>query len=168
LQSYALIKTALLDWKSKYLLIAPFNGTISLHKNIYEGLNVMAGEPILYLIPSNSNWLCEILITQQNFGKINVGQRSVLKFDSYNFEEFGITEGIVKSVSATPQEVKTNEGSQNLYLVQVAIDSSLQTSYHKTIQARFGLTGTANIILDDKNLLEKLFLDRFKSLFVFQ
>ncbi|MDP3929608.1 MAG: HlyD family efflux transporter periplasmic adaptor subunit [Bacteroidota bacterium] len=168
LQSYALLKTALLDWKSKYLLIAPFNGTISLHKNIYEGLNLMAGEPILYLIPSNSSWLCEILIAQQNFGKINVGQRSVLKFDSYNFEEFGITEGIVKSVSATPQEVKTNEGSQNLYLVQVAIDSSLQTSYHKTIQARFGLTGTANIILDDKNLLEKLFLDRFKSLFVFQ
>lgn len=168
LQSYALLKTALLDWKSKYLLIAPFSGTISLHKNIYEGLNLMAGEPILYLIPSNSAWLCEILIAQQNFGKINIGQRSVLKFDSYNFEEFGITEGIVQSVSATPQEVKTNEGSQNLYLVQVAIDSSLQTSYHKTIQARFGLTGTANIILDDKNLLEKLFLDRFKSLFVFQ
>lgn len=168
LQSYALLKTSLLDWKSKYLLVAPFSGTISLHKNIYEGLNLMAGEPILYLIPSNSAWLCEILIAQQNFGKINIGQRSVLKFDSYNFEEFGITEGIVQSVSATPQEVKTTEGSQNLYLVQVAIDSSLQTSYHKTIQARFGLTGTANIILDDKNLLEKLFLDRIKSLFVYQ
>jgi hypothetical protein len=53
-------------------------------------------------------------------------------------------------------------------LVQIAIDSSLTTTYHKTIQPRYGLTGTANIALDDKSLLEKLFLDRFKSLFVYQ
>jgi hypothetical protein len=84
------------------------------------------------------------------------------------FEEFGVTEGLVKTVSATPQEVKTNEGNQNMFLVQIAIDSSLTTTYHKTIQPRYGLTGTANIALDDKSLLEKLFLDRFKSLFVYQ
>jgi HlyD family secretion protein len=168
IQSYSLLKSAIADWKSKYLFIAPFNGTISLPKNIFEGLNLQAGEPVLYIIPDSSDWLCEVLIPQQNFGKISIEQRAILKFDSYNFEEFGVTEGLVKTVSATPQEVKTNEGNQNMFLVQIAIDSSLTTTYHKTIQPRYGLTGTANIALDDKSLLEKLFLDRFKSLFVYQ
>jgi HlyD family secretion protein len=168
LQSFSILKSAIADWKSKYLFVAPFNGTISLPKNIYEGLNLQAGEPVLYIIPDSSSWLCEVLIPQQNFGKIAIAQRAILKFDSYNFEEFGVTEGWVKTISATPQEVKTNEGNQNLFLVQIAIDSSLSTTYHKTIQPRYGLTGTATITLDDKSLLEKLFLDRFKALFVYQ
>ena len=168
LQSFSLLKAAIADWKSKYLFIAPFNGTISLPKNIFEGLNLQAGESVLYIIPDSSDWLCEVLIPQQNFGKISIEQRAILKFDSYNFEEFGVTEGRVKTVSATPQEVKSNEGNQNMYLVQIAIDSSLTTSYHKTIKPRYGLTGTATITLDDRSVLEKLFLDRFKSLFVYQ
>lgn len=167
-QSYSVLKAAIADWKSKYLLIAPFNGTISLPKNIFEGLNLQAGEPVLYIIPDSCDWLFEVLIPQQNFGKISIGQRAILKFDSYNFEEFGVTEGRVKTVSATPQEVKSNEGNQNMFLVQIAIDSSLTTTYHKTIQPRYGLSGTATIALDDKSLLEKLFLDRFKSLFIYQ
>ena len=168
LQSYSLLKASVADWKAKYLFIAPFSGHISLPKNIFEGLNIQAGEPVLYIIPDSSDWLCEVLIPQQNFGKISVGQRTILKFDSYNFEEFGVTEGRVKSISATPQEVKTPEGTQNMYLVQVAIDSSLITTYHKHIKPRFGLTGTATIALDDKSLLEKLFLDRFRALFTYQ
>lgn len=168
LQSFSLLKAAIADWKSKYLFIAPFNGTISLPKNIFQGLNLQAGETVLYIIPDSSDWLCEVLIPQQNFGKIAIAQRAILKFDSYNFEEFGVTEGRVKTVSATPQEVKTNEGNQNLYLVQIAIDSSLNTSYHKTIKPRYGLTGIATITLDDRSVLEKLFLDRFRALFVYQ
>lgn len=168
MQSFSILKAAITDWKSKYFFVAPFSGSISLNKNIYEGLNVQAGEPLLFIMPDSNGWLCEVLIPQQNFGKINTGQRTILKFDSYNFEEFGVTQGQVKSVSATPQEVKTNDGTQNMYLVRVAIDSSLTTTYHKTIQPRYGLTGTATIALDDKSLLEKLFLDRFRALFVHQ
>jgi len=167
-QSYSVLKAAIADWKSKYLFIAPFNGTISLPKNIFEGLNLQAGEPVLYIIPDSSDWLCEVLIPQKNFGKISIGQRAILKFDSYNFEEFGVTEGRVETVSATPQEVKTNDGVTNMFLVHVSIDSSLTTSYHKTIKPRYGLTGTATITLDDRSILEKLFLDRFKGLFVYQ
>lgn len=168
IQSYSVLKASIADWKSKYLFIAPFDGSISMPANIFEGLNIQAGEPVLYIIPDSSNWLCEVLIPQQNFGKISINQRTILKFDSYNFEEYGVVEGVVKTVSATPQELKTAEGTQNLYLIQIAIDSSLFTSYHKQIRPRFGLSGTATIALDDKSVLEKLFLDRFRSLFVYQ
>jgi hypothetical protein len=120
------------------------------------------------IISDSINWLAEVLIGQQNFGKVKLGQVCILKFDSYNFEEFGIVKGKIKSIAATPQEIKSTEGSQNMYLVQIALNDTLTTSYHQTIQTQFGFTGAASIVLDDKNLLEKLFLDKFKALFVYQ
>jgi multidrug resistance efflux pump len=168
IQSYALLKSAIADWKNKYMVIAPFNGTVSYNRNIYDGLQIQAGEALLFIIPQGSQWVGELLIPQQNFGKLNTGQRTILKFDSYNFEEFGVVEGTVLTISSTPQELKSNDGIQNVYLIQIAIDSNVTTSYHKTIQPRFGLSGTAAIALDDKSLLEKLFLDKFRALFVYQ
>lgn len=168
IQSYSLLKASIADWKNKYFIMAPFGGEVSFNRNIYEGLQVQAGEPLLYIVPKGSNRIAEIFIQQQNFGKLNKGQRAILKFDAYPFEEFGVVKGFVANVSNTPQEEKTNEGVLNVFLVQIATDSNLTTSYHKTILPRFGLTGTAAIALDNKSLLEKLFLDRFKALFVYQ
>mgnify|MGYP000028131697 CR=1 FL=1 len=167
-QAYAVLKSAISDWNSKYLFVAPFSGKVSFPKNIYEGLNVRAGDPVLYIIPDNSDWICEVLVTQQNFGKIKVGQPAILKFDSYNFEEFGVIKGLVSSVSNVPQEVQAKEGIQNLFLVQVSISKSLSTSYHKTITPKYGLSGIATIALDDKSVLEKLFLDKLRNVFVNQ
>lgn len=168
LQSFALLRSTIQDWKSKFLFIAPFNGIVSFHKNLYEGIQIQAGEPILYLISDSTNWICEVLIPQQNFGKITLNQTSILKFDGYNFEEYGVIKGFVKSISATPQEIKTNDGLLNLYLVQIGLNNNMKTTYHKPIQPRYGLTGTATITLYNKSVLEKLFLDKFKALFVFQ
>lgn len=168
LQSFSILKSAIADWKSKYLFVAPFSGKVSLPKNIYEGLNVRLGDPVLYIIPDSSDWICEVLIAQQNFGKINVGQQAILKFDSYNFEEFGVIKGTVTSVSNVPQEVQAKDGIQTLFLVQISIDSNLTTTYHKNITPKYGLSGIATIALDDKSVLEKLFVDKLKGLFVNQ
>jgi len=168
IQNYSILRTAIEDWKSKFLLISSFDGAVSFNRNIYQGLQVNAGEPLIYLIPQGSNWVGELFIPQQNFGKIKTSQRAILKFDSYNFEEFGIIEGKVSSISNIPQEVKSTEGVQNLFMVQIELDPILETSFHQSIEPRFGLSGSCAIALDDKSILEKLFLDKFKALFIYQ
>ena len=167
-QNYAILKTAIDDWKSKFLLISTFDGKVSFNRNIYEGLQVNIGDPLIYLIPNGSSWVGELFIPQQNFGKLKINQRAILKFDSYNFEEFGIVEGKVTSISTIPQEMKSADGIQNLFMVQIGLDSLLATSFHQRIEPRFGLSGSCAIALDDKSILEKLFLDKFKALFIYQ
>ncbi len=167
LQNFYGLLAALNDWENKYLIIAPFSGQVSFNRNIYEGLQVQAGEPILYLIHKDNILVCEMMLPQINFGKLKKGQRCIIKFDSYNFEEYGILEGYVFNISDIPIEVKTQTGNENMYLIQVAFKNGLTTSYHKKIKAHYGLTGIASIVLENKNLLEKLFLDKFKSLFVY-
>ncbi len=164
IQSFYGLKAALQDWKSKFLIVAPVQGIASFNKNIHEGIQTQIGEPLLYIIPNGSTWVCEILIPQTNLGKLKEGNKCILKFDSYNYEEYGVFEGKVQSVSAIPQEVKGQTGSENLFLVRVNIADSLLSNYNKTIEGRYGLTGSASILLDNKSLLEKIFLDKFLSL----
>lgn len=168
LQNYYGLIAALNDWKSKFLITAPFTGQVSFNRNIFEGLQVQAGEPLLFISPANSILVSEIMVPQINFGKLKKDQRCIIKFDSYNFEEYGVLEAYVFNISDIPTEVKTQSGAENVYMVQVAFKNKLETSYHKKIEPRYGLTGTASIILEDKSLLEKLFLDKFKALFVYQ
>jgi multidrug resistance efflux pump len=168
LQNYYGLIAALNDWKSKFLITAPFAGQVSFNRNIYEGLQVQAGEALLFISPSNSVLVCEIMVPQINFGKLKKDQRCIIKFDSYNFEEYGVLDAYVFNISDIPMEIKTQTGNENVYMIQVAFKNKLETSYHKKIEPRYGLTGLANIILEDKSLLEKLFLDKFKALFVYQ
>jgi HlyD family secretion protein len=168
IQSFQFLHSALSDWESKYLVISPFNGQVNFNKNIFEGLQLQAGESLLYISPAGSELVCEMMVPQINFGKLKNNLRCIIKFDSYNFEEYGILQGYVFNISDVPTEVKTQNGSENMYLVQIAFKNGLETSYHKQIQPRFGLTGVSSIILEDKSVLEKLFLDKFKALFVYQ
>lgn len=164
IQSFYGLKAALQDWKSKFLIAAPITGIASFNRNIHEGMQTQAGEPLLYVIPNGSKWICELLIPQTNLGKLKKGNKCILKFDSYNYEEYGIFEGTVASISDIPQEVKNQGGSENAFLVKVSLADSLVSNYNKTVEGRYGLMGTASIVLDDKSLLEKLFLDKFLSL----
>ncbi len=165
IQSFYNLKTNLQEWKSKFYISAPFKGVTSFNKNIYKGLHVQAGEPLIYLLPEGSDWICEVLIPQPNIGKLEVGAHCVLKFDSYNYEEFGTFDGTVVSFSDLPQETKTPNGIQHDYLLKVKLNNGLTSSYNKTIAGRYGLSGSVNIILEDKSLLEKLVLDKVYSVF---
>ena len=167
-QNFGVLWVSISDWKTKYTLYAPFDGQVNFNRNIYNGLQVLTGESVLYISPSKSDWIAEMLIPQQNFGKIKLGQKVILKFDGYNFEEFGAVEGSIKNIANIPQELKSNEGNVNMFLVQVSINNGFKTNYQKNIKPLFGLNGQASIVLDDKSVLEKLFLDKFKAIFVFQ
>lgn len=167
-QVFYALKSTLKDWKSTYLVVAPFAGTASFNRNIYEGMQVSTGDALLYIVPQGSELVCETLVPQPNFGKIKKDQRCVIKFDSYNFEEYGVVEGYVFNISDIPQEVNEPSGIRNYYMTQVALSNGVNTSYNKQLNVRFGLTGTINIVLDDKNLLEKLFLDKLRSLWTYQ
>lgn len=163
-QAFGILWVAVADWQSKYMLRATSNGRVLLNRNLFEGMPVQVGDPLLFISPEDNTWIAEILITQQNFGKLKLGQRVILKFDGYRFEEFGMIEGKVKNLAQIPQEIKTSEGTSNKYLVEISLASKFTTSYQKTIQPFYGLNGDASIVLDDKNLLEKLFLEKWRTL----
>ncbi|MHA4894997.1 HlyD family secretion protein [Pedobacter sp. PWIIR3] len=86
-------------WESQYLIRAQMDGNLSLLTNLKEGQFVDSGQPLFFIAPENSSFYGVVSISQQNIGKIRVGQQVHIKVRSYPFEEFGILTGKIQSIN---------------------------------------------------------------------
>lgn len=87
----------------------------------------------------------------RNSGKIKPGQRVIIKLENYPYREWGTIDGEVKIISEVPTKGE-NEG----YVVYVQI-MDLVTSYGKTLEFKQEMIGSAEIVLEEITLLERIF-----------
>jgi HlyD family secretion protein len=113
-------------WKSKYLLISPIDGLIYSSKIIQEQQMVKSGEEIFYIVSSSDYSLGQIRIPQDNFGKVKIGQKVLIKFQAFPFQEYGVVNGIVLSISTLP-------ASDNSFFATVDLPSSTITRLMRDI-----------------------------------
>jgi hypothetical protein len=92
---------------------------------------------------------CNIPI--RNSGKIREDQKVFLKLENFPYREWGTVKASVGSIS---QISKTGEDPG--YVVYLNIDD-LNTSYGKTLEFNQELMGSAEILLDEVTVLERLF-----------
>ncbi len=142
------------DWKKKFLLIAPIDGTVSFSAFLQENQQLKQGQIVCFINPGNSNYYVEVLVPQYNFGKIKTGQDVLLKFQAYPYQEFGSVNGRIEFISNIP--------SDSGYLTKLTLPKGLVTNYNKIIQYRTGLSMQADIITDKRRLLERFF-SNFRS-----
>lgn len=149
IQALHTFKSQLNEWKAKYLLIAPVEGSIVFTTFLQENQQLQSRQTIGYVNPGNSKYYAEIYVPQANFGKIKPGQQVLLKLPAYPFEEFGSIEGKIDFISTIP--------SDSGYLTKVAINKYPYTNYNKKIQHREGLMANAEIITKNLNLLQRFY-----------
>ena len=112
--------------------------------------NVKAGETVFTIQPSDSSRvLGKALLPLQGSGKVHVGQRVHIRLNNYPDQEFGYVKGQVASISPAPTE-------EGMYIVEITLPDGMQTNYGKQLPVSRELKGTADIILADKNVLERL------------
>lgn len=143
------------DWKAKYLLIAPVDGRIIFASFLQENQQLKINQTICFINPENTQYFAEVVIPQNNFGKIYKGQKVLLKLPAYPYQEFGTVQGRITFISNIP----TDSG----YLAKVTLPYGLQTNYKKQIQYHEGLLAKGEIITSDSKLSDRIF-NQFKSL----
>ncbi len=148
-QSINTFKSQIDEWRKKYTLIAPISGKVAFASFVQENQQLQANQTICFINPENSQYFAEIVIPQGNFGKVAVGQRVLLKFQSYPFQEYGSVIGKIEFISHIP--------SENGYLAKVVFTNGLMTTYNKKIQYRDGLLANAEIVTKDMRLLERFY-----------
>lgn len=137
------------EWKEKYLLKAPISGKIVFSSIIEQNQELSVGEVICWVIPDDTEYFVELYIPQSNLGKVKRGQKVRLKFPSYPYQEYGSLIGEIDYIS----EIPTEEG----FLAKASLPKGLTTNYNKSIYYRDGLVAEAEIYLEDKKLITKLF-----------
>ncbi len=143
------------EWKRQYILTAPLEGKIAFASFIQVGQQLQSNQTICYINPGNSQYFAEINIPQANFGKVSVGQKVLLKFESYPFQEFGAVIGAIDFISHIP--------SEKGYLAKVSLTNGLKTNYRKEIQYRESLSANAEIVTKDMRLLERFYYTFLKQ-----
>ncbi len=155
-QALQTFKSDIDAWKKKFLLVAPVSGKVSFMGFLQENQQLQNNQTVCFINPDNSGFFAEIFIPQENFGKVEKGQKVLLKFSSYPSQEFGSVTGRLGFISAIP----TDSG----YLAKILLPNGLTTNYHKEVQYREGLTAKAEIITKNLRLLERLYYNLRKEI----
>lgn len=149
-------KNAIDDWKNKYLIIASIPGRLSFTEFIQENQQLEAGKIIAFINPDNSSYYLKTTIPQQNFGKIEKGQRVILKFPAYQWQEYGAVFGTVDYVSPNAND--------SGYIATIVLPEGLTTNYKRKIAFHEGLIADAEIVTKDMRLAQRFYYDIIKRI----
>jgi hypothetical protein len=146
------------EWEENFLLKSPIEGKLSYNDVWGKFQNVKSGEAVFTVVPHERQDLigkCDVPI--RNSGKIREDQKVFLKLENFPYREWGTVEASVESISQVPRT-----GENPGYIVYLNIDD-LNTSYGKKLEFNQELLGTAEILLDEVTVLERLFY-QFRNL----
>ncbi|MFH0895992.1 MAG: HlyD family efflux transporter periplasmic adaptor subunit [Bacteroidota bacterium] len=150
IHSYELLQGQVQLWEKNFLLISPIAGKVSFNKFWSVNQNVLAGDIVVTIIPrEQTSVIGRVKLPVQGSGKVKAGQHVNIKFAGFPYVDFGMVEGTVRSVSIMPQD--------NNYTVDISLPQGLKTNYNITLPFSQEMQGTAEIITEDKRLLERLF-----------
>ena len=148
------------SWKQRYLIVAPYNGTVQYLRPLQLNEPTNNGEELFAIVPQKSTCLAIIMLPANGIGKIALGQNVHLLLDNFPYNEFGFLEGKVIKRSSLPESIKSiSDAAQQtvVYRIYVQLPQKLVTSYHKTIPFTPEMTAKARIITKERNLLQRLF-----------
>lgn len=157
------LKNSILKWKRNYLLTANREGVVSFFTDIWsEEQYIKQGDELMAIVPldgsseESSKRIARAALPVFESGKVEEGQRVLIKFESYPYQEFGVVEGHITHKSKVPKD-KT-------YLIEVAIPQNLETTYGKELHFEQEMEGVAEIVTKDKRFIERV-LEKLLSAF---
>jgi HlyD family secretion protein len=150
------LEIALSEWKKKYLLIAPVEGTVNLFENLAPNRFLKPGEEVMTLVPDSADVIIAwVQVPVEGSAKVEKGLPVKIKLLNYPHEEYGLLTGKIESISSVPKN--------NFYEAEVFFPDGLKTTYGKTLPFRQQMPGSAEIITKERSVMSRLF-DKFYSM----
>ena len=144
-------------------LLAPADGTVFEIAARGKGSVVQPGERMIEIAPENSALILKAQIPPTDSGFLKTGMPVKVKFDAYPFQDYGVNDGTLVSISPDSKVVETPQGEQETYELEVELDKSYIIDEGKKIELTPGQTATAEIIVRQRRVID-FFIDPFKQL----
>ncbi|WP_029278197.1 HlyD family secretion protein [Pedobacter borealis] len=144
-------------WEQKYVFRAPFAGKLQFLKFYNNNQFVQSGDAVFTVLPVNDKPFGQVTLPSSGAGKVKVDQEVIVKLDNYPYLEYGSVTGRIKNISLTTNTEKTEKGEVDNYLVTVEFPNGLKTNYGSVIGFRYESKGSAEIITNQRKLIERLF-----------
>jgi hypothetical protein len=151
------LKSTIDEGKKTFLLTAPIAGTVTLSKIWSPQQNIGVGEEFLTIVPAEgaNPVVCKAILPIAQSGKVKLGATTTVRLDAFPYQQYGILRGVLQNIALVPQKED--------YQLDIALNSNLTTSYGKILTFHQEMQGSANIITEDRRVVERI-LDRFRDL----
>jgi membrane fusion protein len=141
------------------VLRAPRDGVVA-NLAIQSGQTVTAGQRLLSILPDGSLLQAELWLPSRAVGFLETGNRVVLRYPAFPYQKFGQQAGRVLEISRSAtgaSELTALLGrtiAEPLYRVLVQLDQQTVSAYGRLEPLRPGMTVDADILLDQRRLIE--------------
>jgi len=159
ISGYNELVNSIRQWKQRYLFVAPFTGTLENLNFWHENDFLQAGTETFSVLPADNPLLGQVFLPSQGAGKVEVGQKVIIKLENYPYMEYGSVNGQVRSISMLTNQAEaiTRQNNMHTYLVTVDLPKRLTTNYGAALDFRYEIKGVAEIVTKRRRLLERLF-----------
>ena len=145
--------------QAAHVVAAPISGQVS-------ALQARVGEradpsiPLATIGEPDAVLIAELYLPSRAIAFVEPGQFVKLQYDALPYQKFGVAEGEVIRVSSTsllPQELGVlTQNPEPLYRVEVSLSAQTVRAFEKDIPLQSGMELTADIVLEDRKLMEWL------------
>lgn len=167
-QSEAALAIAAIDERTtrtaleiEQIVTSPITGRVEAIP-IHLGQTVPPGATVAVIAPRNGELIAVLYVPSRASGFVNVGQQVRLKYDAFPFQRFGTHQSTIESVSLTvlaPDEIEIPglEIREPVFRARSRLNSQIVEAYGQEAPLRSGMLLTADIVVDQRTLMEWLF-----------
>ena len=127
---------------------------------------IASGAPIMEIVPIGQEPLIEARVKPGEIGFLEVGQTAKIKLNAYDFTIYGGVDGSIESISPDAigdTEHATGGADPTYYRVMLRVDNNLLHEKGKTLPLLPGMTGSAEVRIGERSVLNFLLRPMIKS-----
>jgi HlyD family secretion protein len=141
---------AIENWQQACLLIASQSGVVSFNTFWMRNQYINTGDKVFAIVSRKPGQLIgKIKVSATGLGKVAIGQRVNIKVAGYPYLEYGLLQACVDNISL----VSTND----YYIVEVKFPTGLRSTVNKKLKFTGELSGSAEIITENRSLIERIY-----------
>lgn len=150
------LKNEIIIWKKNYAVVAQTSGMIAIKSDVVSSATVKSNQVVATILPvtDKTDKFARTLALENGIGRIEIGDKAIIKFEGYPHKEFGTITSSVSLISLLPD--KNNKG-ELLYEITIPLPDTIFTNYNKLIPFSPNKGIKAEIITKDRSLLRRMF-----------
>ena len=137
--------------KQKQILKSPIDGYVNEIMVHTIGGVVTPAEKIMTIVPKDASLQIKAKVLNQDVGFVETGMPVSIKVDTYNFQKYGILDGVVTVVS--PNSIK-DEHLGDIYEVYIEPKNTTLMVEGKEQTIKYGMTTTNEIKIGKRRIIE--------------
>lgn len=149
------LKQGMAAWEETWLLRAALSGVLSFKSSTVPNQYVLANQVIASIIPLGQpeGHFVRVVAPETGIGKIQPGDKTILKIDGYPYKEYGTVVSQLQSISLLPEQ---DQQGNSFYELIIPLPNTITTNYGKPIPFRPNQGLTAEVITEDQSILQRV------------